>query len=133
MSDARMARWRGMGLLLQTLVCWTLLEHCYGGPRPNQRWEPARHPRHPHRTQNPARHDQRRIEDQPVNDDGDQWLRYPSLYDRGQKVVYPSLNDNDGSGHIQVTHTKSLWLLSLVWKPSFTLSECKKDVCEQWC
>lgn len=37
-----------------------------------------------------------------MNDDGGQWLRDPSLYDRGQKVVFPPLNDNDGSGQIQV-------------------------------
>lgn len=97
-----------MGLLLQTLLCWTLLEHCYGGPRPHQRWEQPRYSRHLdrwiQRTQNPARHDQgrQRIDYPSVNDNGGQWLRYPSLYDRGQKVVYPSLNDNDGSGQIQV-------------------------------
>lgn len=37
-----------------------------------------------------------------MSDDGGQWQRDPSLYDRGQKVVYPPLNDNDGSGQIQV-------------------------------
>lgn len=103
-----MGRWRAVGLLLQTLLCWTLLEHCCAGPRPHQRWERPRYPRHPHRwihrTQNLSQHDQgrQRIEYPSVNDDGGQRLRYPSLYDRGQKVVYPTLNDNDGSGQIQV-------------------------------
>lgn len=109
MSDSPMGRWTGMGLLLQTLLCWTLLDHCYAGPRPHQRWEQPRYPRHLNRwfqrTQNPTRHDRerQRIEYPSVNDEGGQWLRYPSPYDRGQKVVYPSLNDNDGSGQIQVT------------------------------
>lgn len=111
MSDTRMDRWWGTGLLLYTLLCWTLLDHCYAGPRPRQRGERPRYPRHPNRwnqwTQSPSRHDQggQRIEYPSLNDDGGQWLNYPSIYDRGQKVVYPSLNDNDGSGQIQVkTH-----------------------------
>lgn len=106
-----MGRWRVSGLLLQTLLCWTLLERCYAGSRPHQRWEPPRFPRHPYRwtpgTQSPARHDRgsQRTEDPPMGDDGGQWVRYPSPYDRGQKVVHPSLNDNGGSGQIQVkTH-----------------------------
>lgn len=113
-----MGRWRGMGLLLQTLLCWTLLEYCYAGPRPHQRWERPRYPRHPYRWiqggQNPAQHDQgsQRIEYPSVNDDGGQWLRDPSPYDRGQKV-YPSLNDNDGSGHIQVNSYEEFVVVKL--------------------
>lgn len=108
-----MGRWPVRGLLLQTLLCWTLLEHGYAGTRPHQRWQPPRFPRQPDRwndrTQNPAGYDRgsQRIEYPSVNDD--QMVRYPSLYDRGQKVVYPSLNDNGGSGQSQVkTHDGSV-------------------------
>lgn len=129
-----MGRWRVSGLLLQTLLCWALLDRCYAGARPHQRWEPPRFPRHPYRgthgTQSPARHDRgsQRIEYPPVGDDGGQWVRYPSPYDRGQKVVYPSLNDNGGSGQIQVnTHVAAACLevgLEAVWKEKKERSSC---------
>lgn len=96
------------GLLLQTLLCWTLLEPGYAGTRPHQRGQRARFRQQPYRwndrTQNPAGSDRgsQRIEYPSVNDDGGQWVRYPSLFDGGQKVVYPSLNDNGGSGQSQV-------------------------------
>lgn len=115
-----MGRWRGLGLWLQTLLFWTMLEHCYAGPRPHQRWEKLRYPRHPYRwidrTQDPTRHElgTQRIEYPSVNDDGGQLLRYPSLFDRGQKVVFPSLNDNGGSEQMQVNSYK-IMLLSLAW------------------
>lgn len=47
-----------------------------------------------------------------MNDDGGQWLRDPSPYDRGQKV-YPSLNDNDGSGQIQVNSYEEFVVVKL--------------------
>lgn len=110
-----MGRWPVRGLLLHTLLCWTLLERGHAGTRPHPRWERPRFPREPYRwndrTQNPARYDRgsQRIEYPFVNDDGGQWVRYPPLFDRGQKVVYPSLNDNGGSGQGQVkTHDGSV-------------------------
>lgn len=117
-----MARWRGAGLLLQTLVCWTLLEHCCGGPRPHQRGGPARHPRHPdrwtHGTQNQAQHDRgsQRIEYPSLGDKGGWWLP-----NRGQEVVYPSLNDNDGSGQVQVNSRRELVVVVVVVVQSSTL------------
>lgn len=110
-----MGRWPVRGLLLQTLLWWTLLEPGYAGTRPHQRWQRPRLPTQAHRwndrTQNPARYDResQRIEYPSVNDDGGQWVRYPSLFEGGQKVVYPSLNDNGGSGQSQVkTHEGSV-------------------------
>lgn len=111
-----MGRWPVRGLLLQTLLWWTLVELGYAGTRPHQRWQRPRLTRQPYgrndRTQNPTGYDRgsQRIEYPSVNDD--QTVLYPLLYDRGQKVVYPSLNDNGGSGQSQVnTHDGSgVWL-----------------------
>lgn len=106
MSDPRMNRWRRTGVLLQTLLCWTLIEHCYAGNRPFKRGERPRYTRHHDRwtIHYPLLQDQgtQRIEYPSVNDEGTQGLRYPSVHDRGQRVHYPSVNDSGASSPIQV-------------------------------
>lgn len=124
------------GLLLQTLLCWTLLEPGYAGTRPHQRGQRPRFPRQPYgwndRTQNPAGYDRgsQRIEYPSVNDDGGQWVRYPSLFDGGQKVVYPSLNDNGGSGQSQVKKPTAGPWSRRVWRFDLALSERGKGMIE---
>lgn len=128
-----MGRWPARGLLLHTLLCWTLLELGCAGTRPHHRWQQPRFPRQPYRwndrTQNPAGYDRgsQRIEYPSLNDD--QMVRYPSLYDRGQKVVYPSLNDNGGSGQSQVK-TLDGSVVARVWKLDSTLSGREKGMIE---
>lgn len=86
---------RCTGVLFQTLLCWTLIEHCSAGHRPYKRWERPHYPRQNDRwTQ--------RVEYPSVNDEGTQGLPYPSVHGRGQEIRYPSISDSDASAQIQV-------------------------------
>lgn len=108
MSDAWMDRRRRTRVLLQTLICWTLIGLCCAGHRPLERGERHRYTRHhdrwAQRIQHPTLHDQgtQRIEYPSVNDQGTQGVRYPSWQDRGQAVQYPSVNDSAASSQIKV-------------------------------
>lgn len=120
MSDTHMDRWRCTAVLLQALLCWTVIEHCYAGHRPFGRWERPRHTRHHDRwaMRHPRHHDRRtqRIEYPSVNDEGTQGLRYPSVHDRGQRVHYPSVNDSGASFQIQVKNLGRLRRQEVVYR-----------------
>lgn len=119
-----MDRWRCTAVLLQALLCWTVIEHCYAGHRPFGRWERPRHTRHHDRwAMRHRRHHDRgtqRIEYPSVNDEGTQGLRYPSVHDRGQRVHYPSVNDSGASFQIQVKNLGRLRRQEVVL-PSLTV------------
>lgn len=103
-----MDRRRRTGVLLQTLLCWTLIGLCCAGHRPRERGEQSRYARHhdrwAQRIQDPSLHDQgtQQIEYPSLNDEGTQGVRYPLVNDRGQTVRYPSVNDSASSFQIQV-------------------------------
>lgn len=87
MSYALMDRRLRTGVLLKTLLCWTLIGLCCAGHRPYSRGERTRYARH---------HDRRtqRIVYPSLNDQGTQRIVYPSLNDRGtQRIQFPSVND----------------------------------------
>lgn len=108
MSHTRMGTWRCAGVLLQTLLCWTLIAHSYAGHRPYRRGERPRYPRHhdrwAQRVQYPSHHGRgtQRIEYPSVNDDGTQGIRYPWVRDKGQRVQFPSVDDSSAGSQIQV-------------------------------
>lgn len=115
MPNTRMDKWQCTGVLLQTLLCWILIEHCYAGNRPFKRGERPRYTRHHDRwaqtIQYPSLHNRgtQRIEYPSVNDEGTQGLRQPSVHDRGQRVHYPSVNDSAASSQIQVKICEDLF------------------------
>lgn len=100
-------RWRTR-VLLQTLICWTLIGLCRAGHRPLERGERQRYTRHhdrwAQRIQQPAVNDQgtQRIEYPSVNDQSTQGGRYPTWLGRGQTVHFPSVNDSAASSQIKV-------------------------------
>lgn len=108
MSDTCMDRQRRTGVLLQALLCWTLIGLCRAGHRPYEKGERTRYTRHhdrwTQRIQYPSLNDQgtQQIVYPSVNDQGTQEVRYPSVHDRGQAVHYPSVNDSGAGSQIQV-------------------------------
>ena len=113
MSHTYMDRQQRRGVLLQTLLCWTLIGLSCAGPRPYERGERPRYARHhdrwSQRIQFPSPNDQgtQRIEYPSVNDEGAQVVRFPSVHDRGQRVHFPSVNDA-ASAQIQVNCCRDL-------------------------
>lgn len=130
MSDTRMERRWCTRVLLQTLICWTLIGLCCAGHRPLERGERQRYARHhdrwAQRIQHPTLHDQgtQRIEYPSVNDQSTQGVRYPSWYDRGQTVQFPSVNDSAASSQIKVKICGNV--IYLVAEDMFQLS------CRSW-
>lgn len=116
-------------VLLQTLICWTLIGLCCAGHRPLEKGERPRYARHhdrwAQRIQYPSLHDQgtQRIEYPSVNDQGNQGVRDPSGDNRRQTVQYPFVNDSAAGSQIKVKICENV--MYLVAKETLFYLSCR--------